>query len=163
LDTVIALRRPEDYSPEQGARFEIHFEKLRHRLDGSGSLPFEARLEAVNAEGREALFWIPFNLMPRLLMQAAELFSGGMSVCEVAAVLRISKTEAGRLRLRALTDGILVLDDGTGTNEPGPTMQQLIGFSPKQNRQSSLHADSIPRCSGIGSVARYRNLAWRLG
>ena len=26
LDTVIALRRPEDYSPEQGARFEIHFE-----------------------------------------------------------------------------------------------------------------------------------------
>ena len=30
LDTVIALRRPEDYSPEQGARFEIHFEKLRN-------------------------------------------------------------------------------------------------------------------------------------
>jgi putative DNA primase/helicase len=29
LDTVIALRRPEDYSPEQGARFEVHFEKLR--------------------------------------------------------------------------------------------------------------------------------------
>jgi hypothetical protein len=28
---VIALRRPEDYSPEQGARFEIHFEKLRNR------------------------------------------------------------------------------------------------------------------------------------
>ena len=25
LDTVIALRRPEDYSPEQGARFEILF------------------------------------------------------------------------------------------------------------------------------------------
>jgi hypothetical protein len=30
LDTVIALRRPKDYSPEQGARFEIHFEKLRN-------------------------------------------------------------------------------------------------------------------------------------
>jgi AAA domain len=27
LDTVIALRRPENYSPGQGARFEIHFEK----------------------------------------------------------------------------------------------------------------------------------------
>ena len=26
LDTVIALRRPDDYSPEQGARFEVHFE-----------------------------------------------------------------------------------------------------------------------------------------
>jgi hypothetical protein len=29
LDTVIALRRPEDYSPAQGARFEVHVEKAR--------------------------------------------------------------------------------------------------------------------------------------
>src|SRR3954454_8966232 len=36
LDTVIALRRPEDYSSEQGARFEIHFEKLRNRVEGEG-------------------------------------------------------------------------------------------------------------------------------
>jgi AAA domain len=28
-DTVIALRRPPDYSADQGARFEIHFEKTR--------------------------------------------------------------------------------------------------------------------------------------
>jgi putative DNA primase/helicase len=27
LDTVIALRRPDDYLPQQGARFEIHIEK----------------------------------------------------------------------------------------------------------------------------------------
>jgi hypothetical protein len=30
LDTVIALRRAADYSPEQGARFEIHIEKRAH-------------------------------------------------------------------------------------------------------------------------------------
>ena len=106
LDTVIALRRPEDYSPEQGARFEIRFEKLRNRLDGTDALPFEARLETVNAEGRETLFWIASSLKPPLLMQAAELFSEGMSVREVATALRISKSEAGRLQLRALTDGI---------------------------------------------------------
>jgi hypothetical protein len=29
LDTVIALRRPADYSPEEGARFEVHIEKAR--------------------------------------------------------------------------------------------------------------------------------------
>ena len=45
LDTVIALRRPEDYSPEEGARFEIHFEKLRNRADGAGALPFEASIQ----------------------------------------------------------------------------------------------------------------------
>src|SRR6516225_9680300 len=34
LDTVIALRRPENYSREQGARFQVHFEKLRHSRQG---------------------------------------------------------------------------------------------------------------------------------
>src|SRR3984893_18752829 len=41
LDTVIALRLTEDYSSEQGARFEIHFEKLRNRVDAVGAIPFE--------------------------------------------------------------------------------------------------------------------------
>ena len=29
LDTVIVLKRPADYTPEHGARFEVHFEKSR--------------------------------------------------------------------------------------------------------------------------------------
>jgi putative DNA primase/helicase len=120
---VIALRRPEDYSPEQGARFEIHFEKLRHRVDGAGAMPFEARLETVNAEGKEIIFWFCSDLKPPLLMQAAALFGEGMTVREVAAALRISKSEAGRLRLRALSDGILLPEDGNETNGAGPTIQ----------------------------------------
>ena len=103
LDTVIALRRPEDYSPEQGARFEIHFEKLRNRVDGGGAVPFEASVENVG----EGIRWSSSDLKPPLLMQAAELFAEGMTVREVASALRISKSEAGRLRLRALTDGLL--------------------------------------------------------
>ena len=58
LDTVIALRRPEDYSSEQGARFEIHFEKLRNRANGSGALPFDATLEAVAMDGQEGIRWL---------------------------------------------------------------------------------------------------------
>jgi putative DNA primase/helicase len=123
LDTVIALRRPEDYSPEQGARFEIHFEKLRNRVDSAGALPFEARIENVNAGGQRSIRWACSDLKPPMLKQAAELFSEGMTVREVAAALRISKSEAGRLRRRALTDGILVPDDGSDTNEAGPTIQ----------------------------------------
>ena len=57
LDTVIALRRPEDYSPEQGARFEIHFEKLRNRVDSAGAMPFEARLETLDADGQQRIRW----------------------------------------------------------------------------------------------------------
>ena len=103
LDTVIALRRPEDYSPDQGARFEIHFEKLRNRVDGVGAIPFEARLENVGTGIR----WSLSDLKPPLLLQAAELFADGLTVREVAATLRISKSEAGRLRLRALAERLV--------------------------------------------------------
>src|SRR5260370_36597037 len=44
LDIVMALRRPADYRPRQGARFEIHFEKTRG-LYGEATEPIEARLE----------------------------------------------------------------------------------------------------------------------
>jgi hypothetical protein len=43
LDTVISLRRPPDYSADQGCRFELHFEKARG-FHGTDAEPFEARL-----------------------------------------------------------------------------------------------------------------------
>jgi AAA domain len=43
LDTVISLRRPPDYLAEQGARFEVHFEKSRG-FYGPDAESFEARL-----------------------------------------------------------------------------------------------------------------------
>jgi putative DNA primase/helicase len=73
LDTVIALRRPEDYSPEQGARFEIHFEKLRNRVDAAGAMPFEARLETLDTDGQQRICWSSSGLTPPMLMRAAEL------------------------------------------------------------------------------------------
>ena len=59
LDTVIALRRPENYSPEQGARFEIHFEKLRNHVDAAGAMPFEARLDMLDAMDNRAFVGRP--------------------------------------------------------------------------------------------------------
>jgi putative DNA primase/helicase len=43
LNTVIALRQPPDYSPSQGARFEVHYEKARGFF-GADAQPFEAVL-----------------------------------------------------------------------------------------------------------------------
>jgi hypothetical protein len=116
---VIALRRPEDYSPEQGACFEVHFEKLRNRVDGDGAVPFEARLDAISVDESNGVRWWDSDLRPPILKQAAALFHDGLTVREVAAALRISKTEAGRLRLRALGEGLLVPghgDERLGTN-----------------------------------------------
>lgn len=106
LDTVIGLRRPEDYSPEQGARFEVHLEKLRNRVDGDGAVPFEAKLESTAAV--DGVCWSACDLRPAILTQASALFRDGLSVREVAATLKVSKTEAGRLRIRASETGILV-------------------------------------------------------
>ena len=47
-----------------------------------------------------------------MLMRAAELFGEGLTVREVAATLRISKSEAGRLRIRTMEDGLLSPADG---------------------------------------------------
>jgi putative DNA primase/helicase len=119
LDTVIALRRPEDYLPEQGARFEVHFEKLRNRVDSEGAVSFEAKLESFVADKSDGVRWSANSLSPPIFKKAAELFQEGLTVRAVAAVLHISKTEAGRLRLRALDEGLFVTgngDDRAATN-----------------------------------------------
>jgi hypothetical protein len=47
----ISLRRPSDYTPAKGARFEVHIEKGRG-IHGEDAKPFEARLEL--REGKTA-------------------------------------------------------------------------------------------------------------
>jgi putative DNA primase/helicase len=123
LDTVIALRRPEDYSPEQGARFEVHFEKLRNRVDADGAVPFESKLESFVTDRGEGVRWSSRERSPPVLKQVAELFQDGLTVREVAAALKMSKTEAGRLRLRALGEGLFVTgpgDERVGANGHEP-------------------------------------------
>ena len=58
-----------------------------------------------------------------MLKRATELFAEGLTVREVAATLRISKSEAGRLRLRALADGILSPEDGSELKSQQITVQ----------------------------------------
>jgi hypothetical protein len=58
-----------------------------------------------------------------MLKRATELFAEGLTVREVAATLRISKSEAGRLRLRALADGILPPEDGPELSSQHITVQ----------------------------------------
>jgi len=99
LDTVIALRRPQDYSAEQGARFEVHIEKSRS-MAGEGAKPFEASVEAFLTEsGTAGVCWTAKDIEPPILQRAAALFEAGLTVREVAAMLGVSRSEAGRLRL----------------------------------------------------------------
>jgi hypothetical protein len=75
-------------------------------VDGYGAVPFEAKVGSAG----EGIRWSSSDLKPPLLVQAAELFGDGMTVREVASALRISKSEAGRLRSQAMADGIFSED-----------------------------------------------------
>ena len=75
---------------------------------GDGALPFEAMVEAfVSESGRASIRWVARDLKPPVLNRAAELFRDGHTVRQVADLLGVSRSEAGRLRLRATADGIL--------------------------------------------------------
>ena len=118
LDTVIGLRRPDDYRPEHGARFEVHLEKARG-FAGDAGRPFEANL--VSTSDGNGLIWTTRDLKPDHLDEAAALFRNGVTVRAVAAQLGIDKSSAGRLRKRAQTDGLLDADEvpETGGGEGG--------------------------------------------
>ena len=107
LDVVIGLRRPENYSPEDGARFQIHFEKLRVRVEGNGAVPFEAAVEPIKVDGREAVRWAARDLTNPVRENALPLFLEGLTVRQVAEALGISKSEGGRIRQRLVEDGLL--------------------------------------------------------
>jgi putative DNA primase/helicase len=103
LDIVIALRRPSDYEPKHGARFEVHIEKARG-LFGTVTDPFEARLQA-DVLGVPSWSWQP--LQDAEFARAIGLFADGVSPGDVAEEMGISRATAYRLKKRAVQEGRL--------------------------------------------------------
>lgn len=108
LDLVMAMRRPADYEPQQGARFEIHFEKARG-LHGDAVEPIEARLEigtsATAPPGSAHWSWRPLD--GARLEQAACLLDQGLSAAKMARAIGVSRATGYRLRERARRSGLL--------------------------------------------------------
>jgi hypothetical protein len=102
LDTVVRLSRPDDYSPTEGARFIVDFEKARG-VTGDPVAPFEARLEMIDSRA----VWTMNAIEEALIRRAVELFRDGFSVSDVGKELKITKSRAGRLRLKAKEKGLI--------------------------------------------------------
>jgi hypothetical protein len=94
LDLVMHLTHPTDYTPSEGLRAEVHFEKCRALL-GEDVNPFEVRLGT--APTGEAI-WTMRDLCNVLADRAQELYKQGHSVREVAELLSVSKSKAHRLK-----------------------------------------------------------------
>ena len=97
LDTVIALRRPEDYHAVQGARFELHVEKARG-LFGYDARSFEARYE----ERDGAALWLRTEIADAELTRVADALRDGMSIRETGAALGMHKSKVERLKKKAV-------------------------------------------------------------
>jgi putative DNA primase/helicase len=103
LDVSIALKRPADYQTEEGARFEIHFEKYRNGA-GEDAKPIEVRLETDGA-GRAVWTWrsVDDSTFDRVVALAAE----GLRPGDIAAELGINKSNVSRHLKRARADGLI--------------------------------------------------------
>ena len=85
LDTVIALRRPEEYEATEGARFHWHFEKARG-FQGEDAAPFEATLNLT--DGRATWHVTPLAKSKQAL--AWEMFGQGAKPAEIATACDVS-------------------------------------------------------------------------
>ena len=88
LDTVVGLRKPPDYRPDQGARFEIHFEKARGFF-GPDAASFEVRLE----NGK----WIESEIRSGDDIETLQtLHEQGHSIREIADLTGLAKSTVQR-------------------------------------------------------------------
>lgn len=95
LDTVISLKRPEDYNTDEGARFEVLFQKSRG-LVGDGAKPFEARMETRDG----AAVWTTRSIEDSEEERVRELLGENMTVREIAEETGIKKSTVGRIKKR---------------------------------------------------------------
>jgi Homeodomain-like domain len=93
LDTSISLRRPSDYVPTEGARFEVHLEKARG-VHGEPAKPFEAKLE----ERGSTAVWTMRDIDDANLARVRALLEDGLSVRDIADETGIPKSTVQRLK-----------------------------------------------------------------
>ncbi len=103
LDTVINLKRPGDYRTEDGARFEVHFEKARG-IYGDDVKPFEAQL-ITGPDGKQT--WAMKDLEESMTEKVANLMNDGIPQGEIAELLKVSKGTVSKHKQKAQTLGLI--------------------------------------------------------
>jgi hypothetical protein len=100
LDTVICLKRPADYEPEHGARFEVHFEKARG-IHGEDAVAFEAKVKTAGSKAT----WAVLDVEADLRKQVVELLKQGKTQRYVATALGISVGKVNTIAKKARAEG----------------------------------------------------------
>jgi KaiC/GvpD/RAD55 family RecA-like ATPase len=100
LDTVINLKRPDDYSAAQGARFVVSFEKARG-FTGTDANPFEAALDPVTGA------WSVREIEDLRADRIIELTRDGLKGAEIAREIGVNRSTVSRQVKRLEAEGRL--------------------------------------------------------
>lgn len=102
LDTVIVLKRPENYQAKDGAIFQVYFEKSRGFI-GEEAEPFQAHLTTkYNAHE-----WLVQSIANSSYEQVVQLANQGLKQKDIAEKLNIDKSNVSRHFKRATQEGKL--------------------------------------------------------
>ena len=105
LDTVITLKRPVEYKQQDGACFEVFFEKNRS-LYGDEVKPFEAHLKShLNEDGVKTFEWSWRSLEDSTFEKVCRLSCDGLSNTDITQELGIDKSTVSRHVKRGKQEG----------------------------------------------------------
>ncbi len=103
MDIVINLKRPEDYKPSEGAKFEVHFEKIRN-FAGDDANPFHAHLRE-----EDGIFKWELSSDPEetIMQKVAELRRLSYTIQGVADKTGLTKSQVETLLIKAKNKGLV--------------------------------------------------------
>jgi putative DNA primase/helicase len=108
VDIVISLEKPARYSPEDGAKFVIKFQK--HRIEQK-YLPLIADTEfALETDEAGHYFWTYGSLKRRTKAQVLKMFSEGLAANDIAEELKLSKSRVSQIKTAAVGEGLMTKD-----------------------------------------------------
>lgn len=85
MDTVVVLKRPKNYSPSDGLRCEVHYEKARGFF-GKQATPFEVHMQ----DGEGAVIWATKDVFDDRVEKVMALHREGLSQRKISEQLGIN-------------------------------------------------------------------------
>jgi len=105
LDTVILLKHPNDYRHDQGARFEVHYEKTRH-FSGEEAISFSVQLR--NNEKAKLWTWeITGKVIDPEVEIVATLTKQGRTISQIMEEAKLSKSQVESRRSKGRELGLI--------------------------------------------------------
>jgi len=108
IDASIILKKPFDYSPEEGAKFIFHFTKARVRTQDLNLIPdYEFQLRQ---DGSGKLIWTYGNVKSEAKRAILKHTDEGMSNTDIAALVGVSRQYVSKVQIQAKQTGLLGKD-----------------------------------------------------